>query len=77
VSRLDFPRSVDRLLLHSGLRPFARRTVGFGPLSFLGRLLFDDPRSIRLNRRLQALADRGVPGVKWTGWHYVVHAVKP
>jgi SAM-dependent methyltransferase len=77
TSRLDFPRSIDRLLLDSGLRPFARRTVGFGPLSFLGRLLFNDARSIRLNVRLQALADRGVPGLKWTGWHYVVHATKP
>ena len=77
VSRLDFPRDVDRLLEDNGLRPSRRRTVGFGPLTFLGRLLFDDARSIRLNRRLQAIADRGVPGLKWTGWHYVVHATKP
>ena len=77
VSRLDFPNSVDGLLLRSGLRRVARRTVGFGPLTFLGRHLLDDARGIRVNRRLQALADRGVPGVKWTGWHYIVHAVKP
>jgi ubiquinone/menaquinone biosynthesis C-methylase UbiE len=77
VSRLDFPRSIDRYLLQSGLHPVARRTVGFGPLSFLGRPLFSDPRSIRLNARLQRLADRGVPGLKWTGWQYVVHATKP
>jgi len=77
ASRLDFPSSVDRLVVRSGLRPIARRTVGFGPLTFLGHPLFDDRRGIRLNRRLQALADRGVPGLKWTGWHYVIHAGKP
>jgi ubiquinone/menaquinone biosynthesis C-methylase UbiE len=77
VSRLDYPSSVDRLVVGSGLRPIARRTVGFGPLTFLGHPLFDDRRSIRLNRRLQALADRGVHGLKWTGWHYVIHAGKP
>jgi SAM-dependent methyltransferase len=77
VSRLEFPGSVDRLVVQSGLRPIAARTVGFGPLTFLGHPLFDDGRGIRLNRRLQRLADRGVPGLKWTGWHYVIHARKP
>lgn len=76
ISRLDFPRHVDRLLVGGGLYPVRRRTVGFGPFSFLGRAVFDDARSARIDRRLQALADRGAPGLKWTGWHYVVRAVK-
>jgi ubiquinone/menaquinone biosynthesis C-methylase UbiE len=76
TSRLDFPRSIDRLLLQSGLQPVSRRTVGFGPLSFLGRPVLDESRSIRVNGRLQALADRGAPGLKWTGWQYVVRATK-
>ncbi len=74
--RLDFPRRIDRLLLEQGLGSLERRTVGFGPLSFLGRPLFGDALGMRINDRLQSLADRGVPGLRWTGWHYVVRATK-
>jgi ubiquinone/menaquinone biosynthesis C-methylase UbiE len=77
TSRLDYPRTIDRLLLQSALRPLKRRTVGFGPLSFMGWMFLDERRSIRVNGRLQALANRGTPGLKWTGWHYLVHAKKP
>jgi len=77
TSRLDYPRDIDQLLRRSGLNPVARRTIGFGPLSFLGRPLFGEPRSMRVNDRLQALADRRVPGLRWTGWHYLVRAAKP
>lgn len=77
TSRLDYPRRVDELLRGSGLNPVARRTIGFGPLSFLGRPLFGEARSMRVNDRLQAVADRGAPGLKWTGWHYLVRAAKP
>jgi ubiquinone/menaquinone biosynthesis C-methylase UbiE len=76
MSRLDSPRRVDGLLVEGGLRLLERRTVGFGPFSFLGRMVFSDSRGVRIDQRLQALADRGVPGLKWTGWHYVVRAVK-
>jgi SAM-dependent methyltransferase len=76
-SRLHFPSQIDRLLTEAGLNPAGRRTVGFGPLSFLGRSVFSEATSIRINDRLQALADRGVGGVRWTGWHYVVRAKKP
>jgi SAM-dependent methyltransferase len=76
TSRLDSPRRIDRLLLQSSLRPIERRTVGFGPLSFLGRPIVGDARGIRINKRLQELADHGTSGLRWTGWHYVVHAEK-
>ncbi|MCW3028610.1 MAG: Methyltransferase type 11 [Solirubrobacterales bacterium] len=76
-SRLHFPSRIDEMLLKSSLQPVARRTVGFGPLSFLGRPVMSESRSIRVNGRLQALADRGVPGLKLTGWHYLVRARKP
>jgi SAM-dependent methyltransferase len=75
--RLDFPRVVDRLLSQSRLQPLACRTLGFGPLSFLGRPLMSESRSINVNARLQSLADGGTPGLKWTGWHYLVRATKP
>jgi ubiquinone/menaquinone biosynthesis C-methylase UbiE len=77
TSRLDYPRHIDRLLRGSGLNPVARQTIGFGPLSFFGRPLLGEAKSMRANDRLQALADRGVPGLKWTGWHYLVRAAKP
>ncbi len=77
MSRLDSPRGVNRLLREGGLRPVGRRTVGFGPVSLFGRSIFSDARGVRIDRRLQALADRGAPGLRWTGWHYVVCAVKP
>lgn len=76
ISRLDTPRSIDRMLAQAGLRPAARATVGFGPLSFMGRAIFEGETGLAIDRRLQALADRGAPGVRWTGWHYVVRAEK-
>jgi ubiquinone/menaquinone biosynthesis C-methylase UbiE len=75
-SRLDFPAQVDRLLGKGGMRPIERRTVGFGPMSLLRRPIFSEPRSMRIDKRLQRLADRGVPVLRWTGWHYVVRASK-
>jgi ubiquinone/menaquinone biosynthesis C-methylase UbiE len=76
MSRLDSPRRVDRLLREQGLRPVGGRTVGFGPFTFWRRGLFDEARSLRIDDRLQALTDRGAPGLRWTGWHYVVRATK-
>jgi SAM-dependent methyltransferase len=75
-SHLHFPSRIDRMLLESSLQPLARRTVGFGPLSFLGRRVLSERRSVLVNGRLQALADRGVPGFRLTGWHYLVRARK-
>ena len=77
VSHLHFPRRIDRFLGRAGLRTVAHKTIGFGPLSLLGRPLFGEQRAVRVNNRLQALADAGTPGLKWTGWHYLVRARKP
>jgi ubiquinone/menaquinone biosynthesis C-methylase UbiE len=76
VSRLHFPRRIDRFLRQAGLSPVSARTVGFGPFSLLGRPLLSDERAVRAHRRLQHLADRGVPGASGTGWHYLVRSVK-
>ncbi len=77
MSRLDFPRRIDRLVREGGLQTLECRTVGFGPMSLLRRPIFGERRGIRIDERLQRLADRGVPVVKWTGWHYVLRARKP
>jgi len=75
-SRLHFPSHVDSLARASGFQIRHRRTVGFGPFSFLGRPLLSDRAGIRLHYHLQALADRGVPLLRSTGWHYLVVARK-
>jgi hypothetical protein len=76
MSYLYTPRRIDRMLLEVGLHPVERRTVGFGPLSILGRTVLEGAAGSRLDNWLQAQADRGVPGVRWTGWHYVVRAAR-
>jgi ubiquinone/menaquinone biosynthesis C-methylase UbiE len=76
ISRLHSPRSIDRMLTQAGMRPVARTTVGFGPLSFMGRAIFEGKAGLAIDRRLQGLADRGMPALRWTGWHYVVRAEK-
>jgi ubiquinone/menaquinone biosynthesis C-methylase UbiE len=76
MSRLDSPRAVARLLEAGQLIRHADRTVGFGPLSLFGRPLMEGSRGVRLHNRLQALADRDVPGIRSAGWHYVVSAGK-
>jgi ubiquinone/menaquinone biosynthesis C-methylase UbiE len=76
VSYLHSPRRIDGLLRGAGLEPAARATCGFGPFSFFGAPIMGDRAGIRVNERVQRLADRGFPGLKWTGWHYVVRAAR-
>jgi ubiquinone/menaquinone biosynthesis C-methylase UbiE len=77
VSYLHFPARVNRFVRRAGLQVRSGRTVGFGPLTILGRPLFTDAKGVRVNDRLQAAADSGAPGLKWMGWHYLVRAAKP
>ena len=76
IVRFQWPSTVDRLVAAAGLERVEARTVGFGRFTLHGRELFDDPIAMR-PRRLQALADRGIPGVRGTGAHYLVHVQKP
>jgi SAM-dependent methyltransferase len=70
-------RFIDRELARSGLIKDRSRTIGFGPFSLLGRPVVPEPLGTKLHRRLQRLADRGVPGLRATGGHYLVLARKP
>ena len=74
--RADRRRDVDRMLHEAGLRKRAGVTCGFAPLTFLWRRVLPERIELRLERWLQALADRGLPGIRSTGWHYVVLAEK-
>ena len=67
-------RYIDRVFLQNRLEIEKTMMLGFGPFSFLGRTLLPDSLGIRLHRRLQALADRGVVGLRSTGSQYLVLA---
>jgi ubiquinone/menaquinone biosynthesis C-methylase UbiE len=77
VSHLHFPRRIDGFVRQAGLRRLAHRSIGFGPFSFLGRSLLPNSIAVRISNRLQRLADAGIPGLRLTGWHYLVRARKP
>jgi SAM-dependent methyltransferase len=77
VYRLHWPRSVGELLDAAGLVPVRRATVGFGPLSLLGRSLLSERATIAVHERLQRQADRGLPGLRSMGTHVVVEGRRP
>jgi 2-polyprenyl-3-methyl-5-hydroxy-6-metoxy-1,4-benzoquinol methylase len=69
--------AVDGFMSRAGLVKRQERTLGFGPFTLFQRQLFPAPSAIALHRRLQQLADRGVPGLRATGMFYLVLADKP
>src|ERR1700737_1555092 len=69
-------RVIDETLAGAGLRKTRGRTIGFGPFSLLGQIVVPEPFGTSLHRRLQRLADRGVPGLSSAGGHYLVLARK-
>jgi ubiquinone/menaquinone biosynthesis C-methylase UbiE len=68
---------VDRLLTRAGLERRAGVTLGFGPLTLAGRPVLPKRIGQRVDRRLQQLADRGVPWLRSAGAHYLVIARTP
>jgi hypothetical protein len=65
------------MLADAGLQIVERCTLGFGPFTFMGLPALPDQVGVRLNARLQAFADRGVPGLRSTGGQYLVVARRP
>jgi ubiquinone/menaquinone biosynthesis C-methylase UbiE len=53
------------------------KTFGFGPFTLMGHEVLPARASVAVNRGLQCLADRGVPGVRSTGTQCLVLAAKP
>ena len=76
LSHLDVPARFDTELTRVGLNKMKGATVGFGPFTFLHRPVFDEPRGIRLHRRLQSFADRRTPVIRGLGAQYLVLARK-
>jgi len=70
VSRAD----VGSWLHAARLVPVRSTSLGFGPFSWFGHSVFPDSLGLRLHHELQALADRGIPGIRWAGAQYLVLA---
>jgi SAM-dependent methyltransferase len=68
--------SFDRLLAEAGMRKRAGQTYGFGPFTCFHRRL-SDRLGLPLDRRLQAMADAGLPLIRSLGVGYLVLAEKP
>jgi ubiquinone/menaquinone biosynthesis C-methylase UbiE len=68
---------VDRTLVKTGLVKVRGTTLGFGPITLFRRKVLPEPLGVAIHRRLQKLADRGVPGLRSAGTTYLVLARKP
>lgn len=70
------PAEIDRLLAGERLVKMQAATLGYGPFTFCGCEIFGESLSIRIDRKLRALADRSFPGLKKTGAQYLALARK-
>jgi ubiquinone/menaquinone biosynthesis C-methylase UbiE len=75
-SYLHSTRFIDKNLVSSGLMKVRSATLGFGPFTLFNHLLLSNSLGLRLHRRLQRLADDGVPVLRSTGTQYIVLAQK-
>jgi ubiquinone/menaquinone biosynthesis C-methylase UbiE len=67
----------DAILKSAGLELLKRSTFGFGPFTMFSRPMTSARAGIRLNARLQRLADQGMPGFRSAGAQYLVLARAP
>lgn len=65
-----------RLLRANNLSVYEQSTLGFGPFSFFKREVLPQGAGVRVHGRLQTLADREYPVLRWAGAQYVVMAEK-
>jgi SAM-dependent methyltransferase len=74
--RLGSLRELEKWLSPVGLFKIKATSVGFPSITFRGRAILREQISMRLNNRLQELADRNVPWVRSSGMDYIVLARK-
>jgi ubiquinone/menaquinone biosynthesis C-methylase UbiE len=67
----------DQILIRARLQPHRACTVGFGPFTLLRFPLLPDRLGVQVNARIQQLTDRGTPGLRRAGNHYLVLARRP
>jgi ubiquinone/menaquinone biosynthesis C-methylase UbiE len=74
--RMYGSRSMHGVLTTQNLRVLRERAVGFGPFTLMRRRMLPSSFGVKVQERLQRLADRGVPPVRATGAYMVVLAQK-
>jgi SAM-dependent methyltransferase len=74
--RMYSSEAMHRVLASEGLNVLRERAVGFGPFTLMKRRVLPSEAGVKLQRRLQRFADRGVRPVRATGAHMVVLAQK-
>ena len=70
------PTEFDQILIRAGLQLRRACTVGFGPFTMFRYPVLPDRLGVRVNTRIQQLADRGTPGLRHAGNHYLVLALR-
>lgn len=70
-------REFKRELVAQGLELQSGYTVGFGPFTFFNRQILPPSVGLRLNNRLQSMANGGTPGLRSSGSQFLVLAKKP
>jgi ubiquinone/menaquinone biosynthesis C-methylase UbiE len=70
--RVDRPGDFDRMLRRAGLRKVASLTCGFGPFTLFRRPVLSERVGLAIERRLEALAEHKVVGIRSGGWNYLV-----
>ena len=75
-ARMTTIKDLDDAIAASGLEKTSGFTFGFGPFTVCHHNVFSERRGVRLHRRLQALADGGLPILRSGGAQYFVIAKK-
>jgi hypothetical protein len=58
----------------AGMTPQEVAGIGFGLLTFMGRVVLGEPMAVRVHRSLQALGSRGVPVIRSIALQHLVLA---
>ena len=74
--RLESSKAFAHALSATGFEVVKKATVGFQPLTFRQRPILPERVSMKLNQRLQSLADRGFPGIRAVGMDHLFLARK-
>jgi hypothetical protein len=62
------------MITAAGMSPETVAGVGFGLLTFMGRVLLRESTAVRVHRSLQGLGSRGVPLIRSIGLQHLVLA---
>ena len=65
---------LKRMITAAGMSPEKIAGVGFGLMTFMGRVLLRDPMAVRVHRSLQVLGSRGTPVIRSIGLQHLVLA---